>query len=150
MSSPFSFDHNILRSFIRECRRSKSRIKVSDSLGRELTGGKLLAGSLAFRRMLIRDVLAPDERFVGVLVPPSVGGVLSNTALPLAGRVPVNLNYTVSAGIMNSCIRQAGIKHVLTTKRMLSNPMTEKLMPEIQAELVFLEDLAEQKVSKSD
>lgn len=144
------FDHNILRSFIKECRRSKSRVKVRDSLGRELTGGRLLAGSLAFRRMLLRDVVGSDERFVGVLVPPSVGGVLANTALPLAGRVAVNLNYTVSGGIMNSCIRQCGIKHVLTTKRMLNNPMTEKLMPEIEAELVFLEDLAEQKVQKAD
>jgi acyl-[acyl-carrier-protein]-phospholipid O-acyltransferase / long-chain-fatty-acid--[acyl-carrier-protein] ligase len=50
------------RAFLRACRRSLRRPKLADSLGTELTGGKLLAAALVFRRLLKREVLAPDEK----------------------------------------------------------------------------------------
>ncbi len=86
-------------------------------------------------RLLTREVLAPDEKYVGLLLPPSVGGGLANAALPLAQRIPVNLNYTMSAESINSCIRQCGIRHVLTTSRLI-----DKLNIKLDAELVLLED----------
>jgi len=57
-------------------------------------GGQLLLRTLIVKRLLESHVLAADEKCVGVLLPPSVGGVLVNAALPLSGRIPVNLNYT--------------------------------------------------------
>ena len=86
-------------------------------------------------RLLTREVLAADEKYVGLLLPPSVGGGLANAALPLARRIPVNLNYTMSAESINSCIRQCGIRHVLTTRRVI-----DKLNIKLDAELVLLED----------
>ena len=94
--------------------------------------------SLIFRRLLSRHVLADDERFVGVLLPPSVGGVLANAAIALLRRVTVNLNYTVSSEIMNHCIRECGIRHVLTSRRFM-----ERMNFTLEAELVYLEDLRE-------
>ncbi len=40
---------------------------------------------------------------IGLLLPPSVGGALTNYALMLMGRVPVNLNYTSSNEVIASC-----------------------------------------------
>ena len=57
--------------------------KIADSTGVEMTGGSLLMRTLIFRRLLLRDVLEADERFVGLLVPPSAGGVLANAAVTL-------------------------------------------------------------------
>ena len=94
--------------------------------------------SLIFRRLLLRNVLADDERFVGVLLPPSVGAVLANAALALCRRVTVNLNYTVTSDILNYCIRESGIRHVLTSRRFM-----EKMNFDVDAELVYLEDLKE-------
>ena len=124
------------RAMLRACRSALRRSKVADTSGQEMTGGSLLMRSLILRRLLLREVLANDEKHVGLLLPPSAGGVLANTAVSLAGRVTVNLNYTVSAGVMNSCIEQAGIRHVLTSRRVL-----EKLDYDLQAEPVFLEEL---------
>ena len=134
----FGFSRSMIlpRSFLRACRHSLRRPKLADSLGTELTGGKLLAGALIFRRLLLREVLSPDEKYVGVLLPPSAAGVLANVALPLAGRIAVNLNYTVSPSVMSSCIRQCGIRHVLTSRKVL-----EKLHLQLDAEVVLLEDL---------
>jgi acyl-[acyl-carrier-protein]-phospholipid O-acyltransferase / long-chain-fatty-acid--[acyl-carrier-protein] ligase len=56
---------------------------------------------------------------VGLLLPPSVPGALVNFAAMLLGKVPVNLNYTVSEQTLASCIRQCDIKTVVTSKAFL-------------------------------
>jgi len=123
------------RRFLRECRLTGSSGKVADSTGAELSGYSLLLRTLILRRLLLREVIAAHERFVGVLLPPSVGGVVVNAALALAGRVAVNLNYTVTSDVMNDCIRQAGIRRVLTSRKVM-----EKFDFAIDADLVYLED----------
>jgi acyl-[acyl-carrier-protein]-phospholipid O-acyltransferase/long-chain-fatty-acid--[acyl-carrier-protein] ligase len=121
--------------FVRTCKKRKRRSKIADSTGNELTGGGLLMRSMILRRLLARSVLADDERFVGLLLPPSVGGVVANMAVTLDRRVPVNLNYTVTSEVINVCIAQAGIKHVLTSRTFM-----EKVKLEPDAEIVYLED----------
>ena len=93
--------------------------KIVDSTGVEMTGGSLLMRTLIFRRLLLKHVLAADERFVGLLLPPSAGGVLANAAVTISGRVSVNLNYTVTSDTLNYCIAQCGIRHVLTSRRFM-------------------------------
>ncbi len=127
------------RAMLRMARRHWKRPKVADSTNTEMTGGEMLVRTLIVRRLLSRLVLSPDERFVGLLLPPSAGGVLANAALALSGRVAVNLNYTLSGDVINSCIRQCGIRHVLTSRRVM-----ERLEATLDAELVFVEDFREQ------
>lgn len=134
----------LTRRFLRECRRSGGRSKAADTTGGELTGSSMLLRTLMLERLLRKHTLAADERFVGVLLPPSVGGLLANSALALGKRVSVNLNYTMSAEVMNACIRQAGIKHVLTSKKVM-----QKLDAKLDADIVFLEDFRD-KVSLAD
>ena len=133
------------RLLIRKCKSARGRQKVADSGGKSLTGGKLLAGTVAMKRVLNRLVLDADEKMVGMLVPPSVAGTVVNAALSIDGRVAVNLNYTLTPEVINFCIRECGIKHVLTSRAFLEKRPFET----DEAELVFLEDLAE-KVSGFD
>ena len=56
-----------------------------------------------------------------------VGGVLANLALTFDRRIAVNLNYTVSSDVMNQCIRMAGIRHVLTSRKVV-----EKLSDQVE------------------
>ncbi|MHC4880614.1 MAG: acyl-[ACP]--phospholipid O-acyltransferase, partial [Planctomycetota bacterium] len=127
------------RQFLRSCRKAKSRSKVADSAGTDLNGLKLLTASLVFRRVLNRGLLPSGEKNVGVLLPPSVGGAISNTALSIMGRVAVNLNYTLSDDVLNYCIKEAGINCVITSRRFL-----EKKPMELNAEIIFAEDIKEQ------
>jgi hypothetical protein len=90
------------RAFLSRCRRNLRRGKIADSTGDELTGGSLLMRTLILRRILLREVIKPDERFVGLLLPPSNGGVLANAAVQLMGRVPVNLNFTAGREAMTA------------------------------------------------
>jgi acyl-[acyl-carrier-protein]-phospholipid O-acyltransferase / long-chain-fatty-acid--[acyl-carrier-protein] ligase len=124
------------RRFLRMCRAQMRQPKAADSAGMELTGASLLARSLIFRRLLRRHVLADGEQFVGVLLPPCVPALVANAALAIDGRTAVNLNYTLSSDLLNDCTAQVGIRHILTTRRVL-----EKIPLRLDAELVFLEDL---------
>ena len=126
------------RQFLRNCRRTLFRSKVADSTGVQMTGGKLLAGTLVMKRLLTNHVVAPDEKMVGVLLPPSVGAVLVNAALSLMRRVGVNLNYTLSNDDVNYCVREAGLKHVLTSRKFLSK---RPIGLDAGVDVVFLEDL---------
>jgi acyl-[acyl-carrier-protein]-phospholipid O-acyltransferase / long-chain-fatty-acid--[acyl-carrier-protein] ligase len=125
------------REFLRMCRRSRKRLKVADSIGTKLTGGELLLRTLILRRILLREVLGDDEKHVGLMLPPSAGAVVANAAIPLMGRVAVNLNYTLSPALINNCIRRCGIRHVLTSRKFI-----ERTKIEVEAELVYLEDFA--------
>jgi len=125
--------------FIQQCRKAWGRTKVADSAGADLTGGRLLTGALAFHKLLTASVLKPDEKMVGLLLPPSAGGAIANLAVTLGGRVTVNLNYTLSEEVVNFCIKEAGITTVLTSKKFM-----EKRPMNLDAKVVFMEDLKEQ------
>lgn len=93
--------------------------------------------TLALRRLLRRRLLADDETYVGILLPPSVAGLLVNATLSVDRRIAVNLNYTLSAEVMNRCLARCGIRHVLTSRRVM-----ERLNLKIDAELVYVEELS--------
>lgn len=121
---------------LRGLRRRRRREKIADSTGVSLTGGELLTRSLVLRRLLRRHALRPDERYVGLLLPPTCAAVAANVALTLDHRVTVNLNYVLTSELLNSCIKQAGIRHVLTSRRFM-----ERVPLELDAALVYLEDV---------
>ncbi|MEI7782213.1 MAG: AMP-binding protein, partial [Planctomycetota bacterium] len=107
------------RRMLRACRSAAGRLKAADSLGNRLTGRELLTRILAARSVLER-VLARDEKMVGVLLPPTVGGAVVNAALALSGRVAVNLNYTTSQSILDTCIERAHLRHVISSPAFLA------------------------------
>ncbi|MFZ5831897.1 MAG: AMP-binding protein, partial [Planctomycetota bacterium] len=136
------------RQFVRMCRTTQKRQKLADSTGQQLTGGELLLRTLVVRRLLRRVVLETDERYVGILLPPTVAGAVVNAAVTLDRRIAVNLNYTVSSAILNECIGQCGIRHVITSRRVLEK-LRERFPIEIACKVVYLEDLVQQ-VSRVD
>jgi acyl-[acyl-carrier-protein]-phospholipid O-acyltransferase/long-chain-fatty-acid--[acyl-carrier-protein] ligase len=134
------WDWNLPKLFLKRCREKGSKTKISDSTGISLSGHDLLIRTLVVKRILAR-MLAPDEKCVGVLLPPTVPGAVTNFALTLGNRVAVNLNYTVSDSIINSCVEQAGIRRIITSSRAI-----EKFGLKPKAEMIFLEDLKEKAV----
>lgn len=128
------------RMFLRKCRTARSRLKVADSSGQELTGSRTLIGTLCIKRALERLWLQPDEKNVGILLPPSNGGLLANMAITVSGRVSVNLNYTLTDKDIRYCIAESGIRHVITSRRFLEKRPVE-FDPATQ--IIFLEDVKE-------
>ncbi|HEY2156998.1 MAG TPA: AMP-binding protein, partial [Isosphaeraceae bacterium] len=70
-------------------------------------------------------------------VPPGAAGAVANIAIATLGKVAVNLNYSASKSVVDSSIAQCGIKHIITTPKIL-----DKIGYKPEGELIFLEDLA--------
>ncbi len=95
---------------------------------RNLPAAALLTASSAIKRLIRRKVLGAGESHVGILLPPSVGAVLANTAFSVDRRIAVNLNYTLTSAVINACLAQCGIRHVLTSRECRS-PFSSNSMP---------------------
>src|SRR5262249_40917841 len=110
--------------FLKTARRRWLSFAMADSTGKELTYGKALAASLALSRWIGRR--CRGERMVGIMLPASVGGVLANLATLLAGKAPVNLNFTAGPDAVRSAIDQCEIKTVLTSKLFLAKAKVDQ------------------------
>lgn len=129
------------REFVRMASRHPFRVCLVDPLqnskiyryGEVLTGAHCLA-------CLLQPALAGD-RMVGLWLPPSAGGALANIALALMGKVPVNLNYTGSAALVQSAARQCELRHVLTSRRFTAKI---PLAAGQGVEPIYLEDFRDQ------
>ncbi len=104
----------LAREFIRTARRNRGRLAISDSSGRKLTYADCLERALALSARL--KAKTPGQRSVGVLLPLSAGGALANLAAVLAGKVPVNLDYTLSKKAFAAALAQGGIRTILTSR----------------------------------
>ncbi len=98
--------------------------------------GEILAGAKIAMRWL-RPRLT-DDAMVGLWLPPSIGGAVANIAVTFLGKTAVNLNYTSSPEIVQSAVRQCGIRHVLTS-RLFTHRVPLDAGPDV--ELIYLEDL---------
>ena len=107
--------------FLHSARRNWRRFAMADSTGRELNFGHTLVGAMLFRRLILdRCADAEAEKMVGVLLPPSVPAALLNLGISIAGRIPVNLNYTAPAGAISTAIERCRIKTIFTSEKLLS------------------------------
>ena len=77
--------------------------------------GKLVAAASALSRHILRTI--PEKR-VGIVLPPSAATVIVNLATMFAGKSPVNLNFTAGRAAVESSIRLAGIKTIITADAM--------------------------------
>ena len=123
------------RAFVRSARRHLFRFAMADSQSPKVSFSSALVKAVFLARRL-KTVWA-GQKMVGLLLPPSVPGALVNFAAMFLGKVPVNLNYTLSESSLASCIRQCEIKTVVTSKAFL-----EKVKLTVPCELIYLEERA--------
>ena len=123
------------RNFIRCARRHPRRFFMSDVNSGSITFGPALVKTVFLARRL-KQVWQGQE-MVGLLLPPSVPGALVNYAALLCGKVPVNLNYTLSESTIAACAKQCNIKTVITSRKFL-----EKIKLTPPGQVFYLEDIA--------
>jgi acyl-[acyl-carrier-protein]-phospholipid O-acyltransferase/long-chain-fatty-acid--[acyl-carrier-protein] ligase len=125
------------RQFVRTAKHAWFSFCMADSSKRRLTFGNALVASLLLSRWIRRR--SPNESNIGLLLPASVGGALANIATSLAGKVPVNLNFTAGREAMAIAIERCEIKTILTSKVFLKKADLEPMEG-----MVFLEDVLPQ------
>lgn len=90
-------------------------VDLATGTERTLTSGKTLVAVWALSRWLKSRI--GDAPHVGIWLPTGLGSVLANVALAFLRKPTVNLNYTAGPEAVASACRQAGLTHVITSKK---------------------------------
>jgi len=83
---------------------------------RTLTGGALLAVSLALASWLKKNI--PEKR-IGLVLTPGLGTTIANLAVILAGKIPVNLNFTAGRAANEAALAKAEVQRLITVKALV-------------------------------
>ena len=107
--------HLAYESFISLASRPRQELIVDRGLqGRPMKSGFLLAVSFMLSRRL---TVWTSKTRVGILFPPGLGAYIANLAVVLAGKVPVNLNFTLGPSSAATCLQKADVDCLLTSER---------------------------------
>jgi acyl-[acyl-carrier-protein]-phospholipid O-acyltransferase/long-chain-fatty-acid--[acyl-carrier-protein] ligase len=107
--------HLAYQCFLALAKKPRRELIVDCTLRRRsMKRGFLLAVSYVMSQ---RITAWTTKQRVGILFPPGLGGYIANLAVVLAGKVPVNLNFTLGPASAMACIEKADIDCLLTTAR---------------------------------
>ena len=127
--------HTLDRAMIRTAHRHPFRFAMGDKRRPRMKWGNALLSSIFLARRLRRAW--EGQEMVGILLPPSVPGALVNYAAMLAGKIPVNLNYTSPEETLASCAAQCKIETVVSTKLLL-----DQIPLKVPGKTILLEESA--------
>ena len=127
--------HTLHRSLIRTAHRHPFLFAMGDKRRPRMKWRGVLLSSIFLARRLKK--VWEGQEMIGILLPPSVPGALVNYAAMLAGKIPVNLNYTLSDEALASCAAQCNIQTVITTK-----PLLDKIPLRVPGKTILIEEAA--------
>ncbi len=101
------------REVVRALCRRPGHVELVDRTAarKEITAAQLVAVSAALGLHLRRTV---KEKRVGIVLPPGAGSTIANLAALIAGKTPVNLNFTAGRDALVSSMKTGGIRTVLS------------------------------------
>src|SRR6266478_8306020 len=106
-SRRLSLDRDLAEDCVRGLKRRPFATAVVDGTDyTELSRSKLLGAAAALSRYLRKEF--SDER-IAIVLPASKGSMLANVAVTLAGKVAVDLNFTMGRAANESCCRRANL-----------------------------------------
>lgn len=114
---------------------------MEDATFRPMKFKKLLQGSVVLG--LKFAALSDKKENVGLLLPNSMGAVVSFFGLQAYGRVPAMLNFSAGAKALVSACQTAKIKTVVSSRVFIEMGRLEEVVQEIEkhAKIVYLEDI---------
>ena len=125
-----AIDRHLAEECVRGLKRRPFATAVIDGLDHSvLSRSKLLGAAAALSRFLRKEFR--DER-VAIVLPASKGSMVSNLAVTLAGKVPVDLNFTVGRAANESCCKRANLRVAISAtpfiERVKDFPWPEQIL----------------------
>jgi len=131
----------IADAFIHSCKSARHKWAMTNGDQDPISYRRLLTGATIFSRFFKQY----EGVNLGLLLPTTTVGTITNMATLMAGKTVVNINYTASKEAISSAIEQAEIKTVVTSKQFLQRLATKgiDLTPLLSGvEVIYLEELA--------
>src|SRR6266700_1313009 len=140
-----AIDRHLAEECVRGLKRRPFATAVIDGLDHSvLSRSKLLGAAAALSRFLRRQFA--DER-IAIVLPASKGSLVANLAATLAGKVPVDLNFTVGRAANEACCGRANLRVAISATQFMERikdfPWPERvlkldeLMPRMKRQIIF-------------
>ncbi|MEH6626131.1 MAG: acyl-[ACP]--phospholipid O-acyltransferase [Motiliproteus sp.] len=135
----------IPEAWIKTVKRQGQDLCVADAKGgMSLSGYNTLTAAVAFSRLIKRQC---PGRNVGMLMPTSSAGLITNMASLIAGKTLVNLNYSASLKALSAAVEKAEINTIVTSRKFVSRLAQRGVDIEpllCNSQVLFAEDLAKE------
>ena len=140
-----ALDRHLAEQCLRGLKRRRFSTAVIDGTDHsKLSRAKLLGAAAALSRILRKEF--PDER-IAIVLPASKGSMVANLAVMLAGKVAVDLNFTIGRAANESCCRRANLRVAISAsafiERVKDFPWPQRvlkldeLMPGLKPQILF-------------
>ncbi|MCH2174264.1 MAG: AMP-binding protein [Lentisphaeria bacterium] len=133
-TKPNPDDLSFPRHVMRMLKRRPLAKMVKDLEGKTLSNMKFLISTLVLAGK-IRKTFAYEKQYVGLFLPPSIGGAIAGIAASFADKAPVFLNYTAGERVLLFACENCEIEKVITSRKFIELSGIE---PPIGA--IYLED----------
>jgi len=134
--TPRSNERTLHYQLAKNAKRFPFRTLMYDYGGKSLTCFQVYVGAAVLSRKF-RDLVAPECKYVGIMMPNCCAAAVASVGILMADKVPAVLNFTSGRDALRHAINKAGMTHVITSRKFL-----EKIKFEPMPEMVFLEDIA--------
>jgi len=140
-----ALDRHLAEECIRGLKRRRFSTAVVDGIDNSaLSRAKLLGAAAALSRFLRAQFR--DER-IAIVLPAGKASMVTNLAVTLAGKVAVNLNFTMGRAANESCCRRAKLRVAVSASQFIERvkdfPWPERvlkldeLMPQLKPQILF-------------
>ncbi|MBO6103413.1 MAG: AMP-binding protein [Opitutales bacterium] len=118
-------DENLAAASVRGLSKHSSEHHIYDaSFDKSMNNGTFLALCLALAKYFRREF--PDDGRLGIALPSGIAGNAANVACQMAGKVSVNINFTMGASAAAACFKKADVKTVISAD-MLRAKIAQKI-----------------------
>src|SRR5438067_8031243 len=140
-----SLERHLAEECVRGLKRRPFATAVIDGLDHSVLSRSKLLGAAAALSRFLRNNFA-DQR-IAIVLPAGKGSVVANLAVTLAGKVPVDLNFTIGRAANESCCKRANLRVAISAtpfmERLKDFPWPEQvlkldeLMPRLKPQILF-------------
>jgi len=132
-------------AWIRTAKQTGRNLSIADAgAGTTLSGYKTLTAVFAFSHLIRKR---SPERNIGLLLPTSTAGMITNMAILLLGKTVVNLNYTANLQALLTAVNRAEINSIYSSKHFLKKLQQRGINLEellTRVELHYLEEMKDE------
>jgi acyl-[acyl-carrier-protein]-phospholipid O-acyltransferase/long-chain-fatty-acid--[acyl-carrier-protein] ligase len=114
-------------------------VALIDGDERALTYDEIIRAAFALGSALKTGTRAGE--CVGVMLPTGAAGTLAFFAVSAFGRIPTMLNFTSGLASLQSALKTAQVKRVVTARRLVEVAGLQDLVAGLDAEIIYLEDV---------
>jgi acyl-CoA synthetase (AMP-forming)/AMP-acid ligase II len=136
---PPQVEHETLgHAFLDQALRRPKEVIIADQTSGDKTYRDLLLGIFILRK----EILNFSDKYVGIMMPASVGVNVMYLATIFAGKIPVMINWTLGRKNLRYCVESLKVSRILTSRQLVKRLKEQGFeIEDLKERFIFVEDI---------